>query len=518
MNAAVRDTDPDDLFIGASDVAHCMRTVDWANTPLGTPSTWPQSLKTVLHIMLTSRYPMWMAWGPELVFFYNDAYLPTLGEKHPGALGSSMREVWRELWPTIGTGIERVIELGEPFSEEAMPLFFDRGGYSEETYYTFSYSPVPDDTGAVAGILSIVTDDTEHIVEGRRIEFLRLLAVDLASAHTLDDVFATACERLAVNGQDLPFTLIYMFDESGTCAHLACSAGIHDDHPAAPAVLEIEDADAIWPVTGVAQSANAIKVSGLAERFADLPCGSWSIPPREGVIVPFDRPGQERPTGFFVVGLNPHRTFDTGYAGFVNLIAGQLSASLANAQAFSAANRDLVQEMKNREQAEDALRQAQKLETIGQLTGGIAHDFNNLLTVIIGNLEALRRQIDKAEPDPRPLRQCVERALHGSERAATLTRRLLAFARREPLQPKSVDANRLIANMSDLLRRTLGEEIVIETILAGGLWRMHVDPNQLEGALLNLAVNARDAMPAGDWLWKPRTCIWTRVTSPLNRS
>jgi signal transduction histidine kinase len=159
----------------------------------------------------------------------------------------------------------------------------------------------------------------------------------------------------------------------------------------------------------------------------------------------------------------------------------------------------VVAEIEQRRQAETALRQAQKMEAIGQLTGGVAHDMNNLLMVIQGNLEMLERQLAPASRGVR-LRRPVQRALDGVERAAALTQRLLAFARRQPLDPKPLEPDRLVAGMSDLLRRTLGEAIAIETRLAGGLWRIFADPNQLENAILNLAVNARDAMPDGGTL------------------
>jgi PAS domain S-box-containing protein len=142
---------------------------------------------------------------------------------------------------------------------------------------------------------------------------------------------------------------------------------------------------------------------------------------------------------------------------------------------------------------EEALRQAQKMEAVGQLTGGVAHDFNNLLTVIGGNIETLQRRLP---PDSKLIR-LTEAALRGADRAATLTHRLLAFSRRQPLDPKPVEPNRLVTGMSDLLRRTLGEAIEVETVVGAGAWRIRCDPNQLESAILNLAVNARDAMPHG---------------------
>ena len=163
-------------------------------------------------------------------------------------------------------------------------------------------------------------------------------------------------------------------------------------------------------------------------------------------------------------------------------------------QQLAEINEQLRREVVEREKAEAVARQSQKMQTIGQLAGGVAHDFNNLLTVIIGNIEAVQRRMEGQAPDVAPR---LAQALRGAERAATLTQRLLAFARQQPLAPAAVDVNRLITAMSDLTRRTLGAQIAIETVLAGGLWRTRCDANQLEVALLNLVINGRDAMPEG---------------------
>jgi signal transduction histidine kinase/CheY-like chemotaxis protein len=195
-------------------------------------------------------------------------------------------------------------------------------------------------------------------------------------------------------------------------------------------------------------------------------------------------------------------------------IAAQAAIAIDNARLYDASRRELaarreaeqqlqrlnetleervVEEVRRRQEIEEVLRQSQKMEAIGQLTGGVAHDFNNLLTVIIGNIETVGRSL----PAQHELQRMVAGALRGASRAALLTERLLAFSRRQPLMPQTVSVNTLVAGMSDLLRRTLGETVAIETVLAGGLWPAFVDTSQLENALINLAVNARDAMPDG---------------------
>lgn len=175
--------------------------------------------------------------------------------------------------------------------------------------------------------------------------------------------------------------------------------------------------------------------------------------------------------------------------------ARRRSAELEAAQeALRATNDKLSSEIQEREKIEDQLRQVQKMEAIGQLTGGIAHDFNNMLAVIIGALNIMQRRIDKGDTN---VKEFMKAAIDGAMRGGALTQRLLAFARKQVLEPRPLDANKLVSGMSDLLRRTLGETVQTEVILAGGLWRVHVDANQLETVILNLVVNARDAMPEG---------------------
>ena len=202
---------------------------------------------------------------------------------------------------------------------------------------------------------------------------------------------------------------------------------------------------------------------------------------------------------------------ERGLAG----LAGEAAVAIDNARLFEAAQRELLERRRAEEALKelntnledlvrqktdeltrnaDALRQAQKMEAVGQLTGGVAHDFNNLLQIIVGNLDTLSRNLP---PEAGRLRRAASQAMNGAKRAAALTQRLLAFARRQPLDPKPIDANALIRGMSELLHRTLGELFQLEVVLAGGLWKTEADPNELESALLNLAINARDAMPYG---------------------
>jgi signal transduction histidine kinase/CheY-like chemotaxis protein len=173
----------------------------------------------------------------------------------------------------------------------------------------------------------------------------------------------------------------------------------------------------------------------------------------------------------------------------------QLAEAVAARDALTDANRRLTAEAGNREAAESKVRQMQKIEAVGQLTGGIAHDFNNMLTLVIGSIDLGRRKLEKGELDR--VEKCMGNAMEGAQHAAQLTARLLAFSRQQPLAPQPLDANKLVGGMSELLRRTIGEQIKVETVLAGGLWRTYIDSNQLESAIVNLCLNARDATPDG---------------------
>jgi signal transduction histidine kinase/CheY-like chemotaxis protein len=185
-------------------------------------------------------------------------------------------------------------------------------------------------------------------------------------------------------------------------------------------------------------------------------------------------------------------------AALVTVVLGVAQSALGRVNSeLVASNANLQAEIIEREKAEEALRQAQKMEAIGQLTGGVAHDFNNILQVILGNLGIIETRLQRGGTNPAVLSPLIETAIRAGDRAAVLTGQLLAFSRRQPLQPKPIDPNRLLGGMSELFHRTLGETIEVETVFGARIWQIFVDANQLESAILNLAVNARDAMPSG---------------------
>ena len=182
-----------DFLSEGGELGALMRAYQWETTPLGAPLSWPQSLKLAVRIMLTSRQPIWIGWGPELTYLYNDPYKSIIGGKHPWALGRPTREVWHEIWPDIGPMLETARGGDQGTYVESQLLIMERNGYPEETYYTFSYSPIPNDDGTVGGIICANSDETRRVIGERQLALLRDLAADAGHSRN----WLEACERSA---------------------------------------------------------------------------------------------------------------------------------------------------------------------------------------------------------------------------------------------------------------------------------------------------------------------------------
>ncbi len=468
-----------DVWLKGGDAGRDLAAVDWDQTPLGDPETWPASLRSAIRILLTSKFSMWMAWGPELTFFCNDAYRrDTLANKYPWALGRPASEVWAEIWPDIGPRIDHVLRTGEATWDENLLLFLERSGYVEETYHTFSYSPLADDDGDIVGMLCVVKEDTAQVIAKRRMGTLRDLG---ARPSGLDEAEAirAACQRLAGDPQSLPFTLVYVYDHLGRQAHLAGTSGIEPGHRLAPIVIGLDEPRPVWPVTS-ALAGETTLADGLRERFGDLPTGAWQDPPDQAFIVPLRQPTQTLPYGFLVATINPYRKGDDAFEGFVSLLAAQLAAIITDARAFEF----------ERQRAE-TLAQIDQAKT--DFFTNVSHEFRTPLTLLLGPTEELLE--NAADPVTNGQRARLEVIQRNALRMLKLVNNLLDFSRLESgaavARFDPVDLARYTAELASMFESAAARAGLALTIDCQPLPSpVYVDQEHWAKVVLNLVSNA----------------------------
>lgn len=467
-------TDPEhtEIFTSGGEVGRDLAAVDWAATPLGPPAGWTQSLQTAVSILLSSRFSMWMAWGPELTFFCNEAYRrDTLGRKYPWALGRPMREVWAEIWDDIYPRIEHVMTTADATWDAALLLFLERSGYLEESYHTFSYSPLRDDDGGVVGLLCVVSEDTVQVIGERRMATLRDLGSDPTVARTETEILAFADRQLGQNLRDLPFTLTYLFDGDGS-ARLAGMSGIGVDHPAAPAVIGPDHG--LWPA---AEPAAGETVVVDLSTFPPMPTGQWRDPPAQALVTPLLQQGGA-PLGFLVAGLNRYRPLDDGYRGFVTLVAGHLAAGVSLARSYRAQQR----------RAEE-LAELDRAKTT--FFSNISHEFRTPLTLILDPVAELRRRDDVGADTKAELDVVWRNGL----RLTKLVNTLLDFSRIEAGRTQAtyapVDIGSLTAELASVFRSAVERAGLTYAVDCRPQDEpVYVDTDMWEKVIFNLLSNA----------------------------
>jgi len=602
-----------DFLPGGGQMGALVRGFDWAATPLGPAAGWPQSLKTVLGLLLAARQPMFLAWGPQQTWLYNDAFAPILGRKHPAALGQPSAQVWQEAWGDLAPLFEQVF-AGEAVHMDGFTVGLDRDGVVRDASFDFSYTPMRDEAAQVAGLFGVCIETTD-----------RLQAVSaLRSGDTRQNVLVALAERFREldDPSDLSFAAAEILGRA-----LGVSRAGYGTVSKADETISIERD---WNAPGIRSLAGVLHFRDYGSYIEDLKAGrtvvvsNADLDPRtaatagalkaisahalvnmpvteQGGLVallylnhaqPREWPQEElalirevaertrsaverrraeedlrqlaasleqqvvarteerdrvwrnsrdllvvigadgvfrdvNPAWTAILGYRPEEVIGRSFVAFVwpgdaGLTQTGLDAALSKRNLTGFENRYLHKDgslrwiswhtategelvfaygrdvtVEKQAQAElaaahEALRQSQKMEAVGQLTGGIAHDFNNLLAAISGSLELLSRRL--ADGRTAGVERFIGTAQGATRRAAALTHRLLAFSRQQTLDPRPVDANRLIAGMEDLVRRSVGPNVELEVVGAGGVWTIKVDPSQLENALLNLCINARDAM------------------------
>ncbi|CAL9591094.1 Sensor histidine kinase RcsC [Streptomyces sp. enrichment culture] len=464
------------VFTSDPEVGADLARVDWAATPLGAPREWPQSLQTAVSILLSSRFPMWMAWGEELTFFCNAAYRrDTLGRKYPWALGRPASEVWAEIWGDIGPRIDAVLSTGRATWDEGLLLFLERSGYTEETYHTFSYSPLRDDAGHVVGMLCVVSEDTERVIGERRMATLRDLGSDPSVIRTEQEVLAFADRQLSRNPRDLPFTLTYLFD--GDDARLVGATGVTPGPPLAPPVLPVSSAEGPWPVAALADGeARLVPLTGAP--FDGPPGGGRPEPPVEALVVPLLQQGSA-PYGFLVAGLNRYRDLDDRYRGFVELAAGHIASGIGSARSYEAQQR----------RAEE-LAELDRAKTT--FFSNISHELRTPLTLIVGPVEELRTRLADAGEDIRTELDAIHR---NGLRLGKLVNTLLDFSRieagRMQARYEPVELGAITAELASAFRSAIERAGLTFKVDCPALDEpVHVDRTLWEKVILNLLSNA----------------------------
>ena len=456
--------DPHDLFVDGGRVGALMQAYDWSQSPLGQPAAWPQSLRTVVGLLLRSRFPMFVAWGPELGFLYNDAYADILGTTHPAAIGRRFSDIWSEIWSDISPLINAAL-AGQATYREDLPLVMNRKGYDEQTWFTFSYSPVRDDNGEVAGMFCAVSETTQRVLaesalrdsEARLRELNeslgRRVAESLAERRLLAEIVEAT--QAFVQVADLDYRWLAL--NSAAVDEFERIFGVRPKVGASMLELLEDQPDHQAAVKAVWGRALAGEEFTAVEEFGD--------------------PARDR------------RAYEMRF----NTLRDRSGTRIGAYQFVYDVTERLRAEERLRA-AEDGLRQAQKMEALGQLTSGVAHDFNNLLAVFATALQLLERTGQPASP------RMLEAMRRAVTRGTGLTRQLLAFSRRRPVNAESIDVVAQLAGMRAMLDATLGGQIAIDTKLGGGIWSVEADPGELELAIINLCVNARDAMPNGGFI------------------
>jgi PAS domain S-box-containing protein len=394
-------------------LADLIRQRDWAASPVGPMEEWPPSLRTTLSICLESRFPILIWWGPEFVMLYNDAYAPLIGRKHPAALGQRGADCFPEIWEIIGPMLAGVRERGQSTWSADQLLLLERRGFPEECYFTFSYSPIRDESSAIAGVFTAVAETTGHVIEARRLRILHELTAETSVARTPLDV----CKRAAAVLQgsvSVVFSLAYLFEDNGAVARLAATSDVESRRASiAPKVVALggDQTGGPWPLAAIAAGGEPLLLENVAERVgggaeASELAGRAAILPLQQSSAP--------PVGALVLGLNEQRPIDDGYLSFLKLVARQVGTAIADAQ-----------RTETERQRSEALAELDRAKTL--FFTNVSHELRTPLTLILSPLEELL-----AEPDqPAEPRENLELIRRNALRLLRLVNTLLDFSRAE---------------------------------------------------------------------------------------
>jgi PAS domain S-box-containing protein len=412
-NSTIKQASVPEFLAGGGEMGQRIREYDWSKTKLGPFSGWPQSLRTCVRIMLTSRQPIWIGWSKDLIKFYNDPYLQIVGGKHPWALGTPASIVWKDIWKDIEPMLRQVMEKDEGTYVEAQLLIMERNGYPEETYYTFSYTPIPGEDGSTEGMICANTDDTERIISERQLRTLTQLGKSLTDCKSNGEVISKTIATLKGNPHDFPFALFYTVSDHN--AQLSNTSELGRAIETVPKQIDLHADNELSVLLQEAAAKRKWQVlEGVESKMGNMPGGAWEIMSDKAIILPIAQSGANLLFGFLVVGLNPYRLLDDKYSSFFTLVADQVATSFSSVHA-------LEEERKRVE----ALAEIDRSKTI--FFSNISHEFRTPLTLLLGPIEETLHNPENIEET----RLRMDTAYRNALRMQKLVNTLLEFSRIE---------------------------------------------------------------------------------------
>jgi len=470
--------------LGSGEMAQRIRDFDWAKTPLGPMSSWSPALRTTVRILLANRFPHILWWGPQYIQFYNDAYRPYPGTKHPDrVLGQAASECWSEIWHVIGPLIDRPFHGGPAAWDDDISLEIHRHGYLEESHFVIAYSPVPDDTvpSGIGGVLATVHEITEKIVGERRVRALRDLGARVTEAKTAEEACAIAAETLAADAKDVPFAMLYLVENGGERARLAGTAGLPGGEEPLPSEIDLRAPETGgWPLGEVVRTGATRVVERLSERMRTVPPGPWSDPPQTAAVVPIPSHKAGEPAGVMVLGVSARLDFDEAYRDFFDLVKTQIATAIANARAYE----------EERKRAA-ALAEIDRAKTA--FFSNVSHEFRTPLTLMLGPVEEIL-DLGSSELSPAARGQ-LEVVNRNGLRLLRLVNTLLDFSRieagRVQARYQATDLSAFTRDLASVFRSAI-ERAGMRLVLDCPPLRapVYVDREMWEKVVLNLLSNA----------------------------
>jgi PAS domain S-box-containing protein len=468
---------------GGGEMGLLIRSMDWSATPLGPLSGWPQSLRTSVSLCLSSTFPILVAWGPDDIQIYNDAYRPICGAKHPEAMGAPFKVCWATALPVVGDAFDRA-HAGEGVYIRDQRMFLDRYGYLEEAFMTFSFSPIRVESGNVGGIFHPITESTAQVLNARRTQNLRDLTGRIGRSRTIEELAGLMASDSDTLELDLPFMLLYELSGDGATLHLRGSTGLDaaGTLALAPAMLAA-DAQAGWnPAAALASTTSdpSRQIDGLAQLFGAFECTPYPEAPASAMVLPLVVAGREQPYGVLVAGVSARRALDDDYRNFYELLRAAFNTAVGNVLAYQQEQRRAA-----------ALAEIDKAKTA--FFSNVSHEFRTPLTLILGPLEDALG--DAAEPLPPRQRERIDVTNRNALRLLKLVNSLLDFSRIEAGRVQAryapTDLAQLTANLASVFSAAMDKAGLAYHVETPALSEpVYVDHDMWEKIVFNLLSNA----------------------------